>query len=37
MPSGRWNGHSRVGDGFVADVITTGQMVLPWVNVFILV
>ena len=37
LPSGRWNGHCRVGDGFVAYVITTGQMVLPWVNVFILV
>ena len=37
LPSGRWNGHCRVGDGLVADVITTRQMVLPWVSVFILV
>ena len=37
LPSGRWNGHCRVGDGLVADVITIRQMVLPWVSVFILV
>ena len=33
LPSGRWYGHYRVGDGSVADVITTGQMVLPGVNI----
>ena len=34
LPSGRCCGHCRVGDGTVADVITTGQMVLPWVNIY---
>ena len=37
LPSGRCYGHCRVGDDTVADVITTGQMVLPWANLFILV
>ena len=32
LPSGRWNGHCRVGGSLVVDVITTRQMVLPWVN-----
>ena len=32
LPSGRWNSHCRVDGGLVVDVITTRQMVLPWVN-----
>ena len=35
LPSGRCYGHYRVGDGTVADVISTGQMVLPWVNILL--
>ena len=35
LPSGRCYGHCRVGDGTVADVITTGQMVLPWVSILL--
>ena len=35
LPSGRCYGHSRVGDGTVADVITPGQMVLPWVSILL--
>ena len=31
LPSGRWNSHYRVGGCWVVDVITTGQMLLPWV------
>ena len=34
LPSGRCYSHYRVGDGTVADVITTGQMLLAWVNVY---
>ena len=33
LPGGRWYSHWRVEDG-VADVITTGQMLLPWVNIY---
>ena len=33
LPSGRWYSHWRVEDG-VADVITTGLMLLPWVNLY---
>ena len=35
LPSGRCCGHCRVGDGSVADVITTGKMLLPWVNILL--
>ena len=35
LPSGKCYGHYRVGDGTVADVITTGQIVLPWVNILL--
>ena len=35
LPSGRWYSHWRVEDG-VADVITTGQMLLPWVNIILI-
>ena len=33
LPSGRCYGYCGVGDGSVADVITTGEKALPWANI----
>ena len=34
LPSGRWNGHYRVGGFKLADVIANWQMLLPSVIIF---
>ena len=36
LPSGRWNGHCRVGDIMLADVIANWQMVLPRVIIVLI-